>query len=252
MIKEQNIKAILRQLLVFLDASKIILIFILISFQTFSQKILHIDSLKKDSLRISHNQIKQWTKNENGVIFFCTNDYPIQSYEIQLKNFKISRIDSMKPFSVNYILYNEYDNNSKNPFFQFSGIKDSVINQIECYIICDNKDDLNRAIKLFSPNFYILNKNEEMNLYQLSFKGICPKDLTYSISLYYDFIYEIFNPQYTLEEKIKLQEFAIIQLNKKVETLNKQIIDLEKKNQVDINEIKAKLKSFETIEKKRN
>ena len=238
-------------MLVFLDASKIILIFILISVQTFSQKILHIDSLKKDSVKISPTQIKQWTKNENGVIFFCTNDYPIQSYEIQLKNFKISKIDSLKPFSVNYILYNEYDNNSKNPFFQFSGIKDSVINQIECYIICDNKDNLNRAIKLFSPNFYILSKNEEMNLYQLSFKGICPKDLTYSISLYYDLIYEIFNPQYTLEEKIRLQEFAIIDLNKKLEKLNKQIIELEKKNLDEIKVINEKLKAYETLDRKK-
>ncbi len=238
-------------MLVFLDASKIILIFILISVQTFSQKILHIDSLKKDSVKISHTQIKKWTKNENGVIFFCTNDYPIQSYEIQLKNFMISRIDSMKPFSVNYILYNEYDNNSKNPFFQFSGIKDSVINQIECYIICDNKDNLNRAIKLFSPNFYILSENEEMNLYQLSFKGICPKDLTYSISLYYNLIYEIFNPQYTLEEKIKLQEIAIINLNKQLEILSKKIVELENKNLDEIKDIKDQLKSFENIDKKK-
>lgn len=217
----------------------------------YSQNSVLIDSLPKSKYKISNEDIQSWTRNNNGVIFFCTKDYKDDSYLKQSQLFEISKLDSLKQIQINYITYEEFDNNSKNPYLINSGIKDSIINQIECFIVCEDSSNLNRAIKMYSPNFFILNCNKNKNIYQLSFKGICPKDLTYSISLYYDLIYEIFNPQYTTEEKLVKQEKTIVELKNELETLKKQQIEFEKNYSKEKEEFLNRISQLETSIKKK-
>jgi hypothetical protein len=175
--------------------------------------------------RIALNDLKSWTKN-NGGVFFCSRDYSSSQYEHQLSLFEKSKIDTTQPPYLTFVLFNEYDQISKNPSITNYGFQDSIINQVEFYLVCSNKRNVNRAMKLFADNFYVIYQLQD--IYQVGLKGICPKDITYSISLYYDLIYEVFNPQYTSEEKIDLQGQQIKSLMMEIEQLKKQIEDFEK------------------------
>ena len=198
-----------------------------------AQKVWIIDSILNNESGISIDKIKSWTKN-NGVVFFCSKDYTLSEYKKQIDFLESSKIDSTRPPHLSYILFNEYDNISKNPFLINSGIEDSMINQIECFLVCNNKSNVERALKMLSQNYFVVNQIENESIYQIGLKGICPKDITYSISLFYDLIYEIFNPQFTIEERLIFLEDHNRQLSKEIEQL------------------KAVLKEFEANQKKAN
>jgi hypothetical protein len=212
---------------------------------------LTIDSLQKNEIGISSSNLKAWTKN-NGVVFFCTRDYSIQEYKKQLEFFETSKIDSTTPPYLYFILFNEYDQISKNPFLINSGIGDSIITQIECYLVCSNKKNVDRAMRIFAENYTLLNQIEGENIFHIGIKGSCPKDLTYSISLFYDLIYEIFNPQYSSEEKLELQGESIKLLTKEVERLKAQIKELEEEMQKSSETFDNRLKKLENPKKKGN
>ncbi len=207
----------------------IVLLIGFISLDAFSQNLVKIDSLVENEKPISLDQLKMLSKN-NGVIFFCSKDYEIEQYKAQASLFDFSKLDSNKTTSVNFILFREYDNISKNPFITNSGFKDSLISQIECYLVSQDSSNINRALEIFGKNFYILNNNKEKGFYQLSFKGICPKDLPSSISLFYDLIYEIFNPNYTTEERLSRLENENRQLRVELIKINEEIKNLKKQN----------------------
>ena len=238
-------------MLAFQDVNKIFVVILLLSFKGFSQKKSFIDSLPKNQNSVSMSEVSKWSR-DYGVIFFCTNDYPEKAYLKQSTLFEFNKCDTLKPISLKYVLFDEYDNNSKNPFLSNTGFKDSIINQIECYIICENKTNVYRAIKMFAPNFFLLNQNEKFNLYQISFAGICPKDLTYSISLYYDLIYEIFNPQFTIEEKLEFQEKLIFQLRNEMEVLKMKMKEFEKNIQIEKEESIIRNNQLKIFNKQKN
>lgn len=193
---------------------------------SFAQNFLKLDSLKNNETLISSENFKIWTKN-NGAVFFCSKDYSIAEYKYQIDAFEIDKVDTSNPPYISFVLYSEFDQISKNPYIINSGFEDSLVNQIECYVVCADKEKLERALKIYNQNYFILNEIKGENIYQIALKGICPKDLTFSISLYYDLLYEIFNPQYTTEEKLLINEEAIKSLNKETEDLKNRIKVLE-------------------------
>ncbi len=195
-----------------------------------AQEILNLDSLNKNESSISLEVLKGWAGN-NGGVFFCSNDYPIFKYENQMNLFEKSKIDSAQPPCITFMLFYEQDQISKNPFLQKSGFQDSIINQVEFYLVCSNSVNVKRALNLFQNNFRVINQIED--IYQVGLKGICPVDIPHSISLYYDLIYEVFNPQYSLEEKLELQTEIIEALTNNIKQLDQRIKQLEE-NQEDM------------------
>jgi hypothetical protein len=216
-----------------------------------SQSILTIDSLKDNKEGIAIDNFKSWTKN-NGVLYFCSNDYSLSQYKKQLEFFEISKIDTVNPPYLKLLLFNEYDQISKNPFLINSGFKDSTISQIECFVICTKKENVDRAIKIYEQNFFIKDSFENEGIYQIAIRGICPRDLTFSISVYYDLIYEIFNPHYSMEERLLFQEDKINQLLQEIEQLKDSILKLEKNQNESIEDIIDRIEYLESTKKRSN
>jgi hypothetical protein len=216
-----------------------------------AQKILSVDSLQNNESGVYCEKLNSWTQN-NGVVFFCTKDYSLSEYKKQLDFFESSKIDSAHPPFLSFILFNEYDNISKNPFLINSGLKDSIISQIECFLVCSNKSNVDRALKMFSQNYFIINQIENHSIYQIGLKGICPKDITYSISLYYDLIYEVFNPQYSTEERVVFLEVQNIKLLNEIELLKTVLKNLEANQNKTNNELNTRIQKMELQKKNHN
>ena len=207
-----------------------------ISFPSIGQELIKIDSIKENEIPVTIGLMDSLTNN-NGVIFFCTKDYSNEQYKYQASLFDHNKIGAGNNVSINFILFKEFDNISKNPFISDYGIKDSIISQIECYIIIYDSVKLFRAVNIYSQNFYIKNSKIEIGIYQIGFKGICPKDLTYSISLYYDLIYEIFNPNYTTEERLSHLEIENRELRNELRIIKEEWENYKKQNSQPVEKI---------------
>ena len=200
------------------------IILLIISFDSFGQNKVSYDSIKDNSKGITLDDFKKWSYQNQAVIFFCPigDDYKDSVYIKQSKVYE--RDTRIVEFSgkIKFIFYKENNNNSKNPFLiNTYKTNDSIINQLQCFVLLNSDKNLKRAEKIIGEKFkYKADKNNS-NLYRIDITDlVCPKDLPSKTVFYLEILNEILVPKYTLEEKFEQLEFRVKNLELELKRVN--------------------------------
>jgi hypothetical protein len=209
----------------------------------FAQNKVKYDSIKDNSIGLSTLKFNQWSDNQEGVYFFCPTgeDYVDSAYIKQSKVYeKNERIPSFTGV-ITFIFYKESNNNSKNPFLvDRYKTNDSIINQLQCFVLLKSEKNIKRAQKIMGEKFNYKVDKYNSNLYRIDITDFaCPKDLPSKTAFYLEILNEILVPKYTLEEKIEI-------LEQKVKDLEIALIKLS--NELKVNEKKEKSNCEEVLE----
>ena len=217
----------------------IILLLLLSAFtkQSFAQKNNFIwNKIEVDSHQIDSTELFSFIDSSSiGVLFFCPNNYNIEdsSYMLELNEIKTSpRIaPSIQVAGISYENMDKFDDNPR--------IDSVLISELDCFIFIKDSFLLNRALKL-NPNFGFVKEGLPDGVYRLKIedKKSCPRNLAAIIYYYQNLLFEIFDPQYTVQEQLKILNDKIIQQNEdyqikidiqnlEFERLKKQIKDLD-------------------------
>ena len=203
----------------------------------YSQIKLSFDSIKKNSDGIKLSEFENWSQKKDLVLFFCPISDGITDSLYLKKTEGYTKDIRFKEFQGEFklIFFKEFDNNSKNPYI-INGYKnnDSIINQLQCFILLSKGENLVRAKKKFDDKFDYVKVGNENNLFELKISDFaCPKDLPSKMIFYVDFLNEIFNPIYSIEEIVDKLTQRILILESEVNKLNTEILKfnhLEKEN----------------------
>ncbi len=221
--------------LVVIRINIIILSLIFASNFGFSQVKISFDTIKKNSDGIKLSDFENWSKKNDLILFFCPVSDGISDSLYSKKTEGFIKDDRFQGFKGEFklVFYKEFDNNSKNPFIYNSyQTNDSIINQLQCFVLLSNDENLIRAKKIFKDKFEYTKVGVLNSLFELKISDfVCPKDLPSKMVFYLDFLNEIFNPIYSIEEIVEKLTHRILVLESKVNKLNCEIIKMNKSEQ---------------------
>lgn len=189
------------------------------------------------SFKLNKDSLLKFTNSEEAIIFFCPNNYSIKKEEYQesLELIQSSyRIDST--IAVLGLSYENMNAMSNNPM-----VDSVLISELDCFLILNDTINLSRASRI-NRSFNHFTKGLPEGVYgiQIADGVVCPKNLATKISVYNDYLFEVFHPIYSSKERIGMLEEEIVvikethqkelnYLKQKIEELKKQIIDLDKR-----------------------
>jgi hypothetical protein len=212
--------------------NKLLLLLIFLPFIGKTQVVYSTDSIIDNTIGLNESNFQKWSINSEGVIFFCPLSNLKDSNYIKGLDFFKNEIRLNKTnIKFTLVFYRENDiNNSLNPYLKKIFSKDSIINQLQCFVITKNNNNVTRAKKKLSNRFKIKSESIINNIYKIELEDVaCPKDLATKTSMFIDMINEIFNPLYTsdekieiLEQKVKDLEIAFIKLSNELKVNKKQ------------------------------
>ncbi len=193
-----------------------LLICFIFSSKIFSQIKLRYDYIKDNSIGLSTLKFNQWSNNQEGIYFFCPigEDYVDSAYIKQSEVYeKDGRIASFTG-AITFIFYKESNNNSKNPFLlDRYKTNDSIINQLQCFVLLKSEKNIKRAQKIMGEKFNYKVDKYNSNIYRIDITDFaCPKDLPSKTAFYLEILNEILVPKYTLEEKVEFLEQRVKKL----------------------------------------
>lgn len=205
-----------RQGLVLLHVISLNCILLIFSNSSFAQIKVNYDSIKDNSIGITSLKFNQWSNKKEGVYFFCPigEDYIDSAYIKQSKVYeKDVRITSFTGV-ISFVFYKENNNNSKNPYLSDRyKTNDSIINQLQCFVLLNSEKNIKRAKKIIGEKFNYKVDKHNSNLYRIDITDFaCPKDLPSKTVFYLDVLNEILVPKYTLEEKVEFLEQRVKKL----------------------------------------
>lgn len=181
--------------------------------------------IKFDNHIINDSVLDSWHKGfDNYVIFFCPNTYEINEYKYHLN--KLSSSDdygAIENLKTIFVYYPFSTVRSKNPYIVNSGLlKDSIIDELNCFVFTRSEKTLKRSIGGVYSDFNFV-KDKQRHLYKLGVNEnfVCPKDIPARVALFQDPISEIFNPNYSVEERLAFLEDK----NKEYESVISNLLD---------------------------
>ena len=205
--------------------NKFLLIILFFPFFGLSQTTYNNDSIIDNSKGISITNFTKWSKNNEGIIFFCplsnlTDSNYIKASDIFKKDERFNKFNG----KFTLVFYKENNiNNSKNPFLNKIFTKDSIINQLQCFVVTKNCKSIERVKQKFIKKYQIKNEFLPLGIYRIEIEDIaCPKNLATKTGLYLEILNEIFVPIYSTEEKLEMLELRIKSLENEIRLLKNQ------------------------------
>jgi hypothetical protein len=189
--------------------------------------------------------------NNKTIFFFC----PILYYDSIMYKSKVlelvrsKKMSSMNNLKIHFFLFKEDPiNNSKGIPFKSEDSKQNLsIGQLECFFLNCDKNLVQRARSKDKFNFEYTQPFANENLYRIQIVDTnkCFKELPERIPFYTDFIKEVYNPSYSLEEKIDF-------LNDSIRIMQKKIVELSLNNDLIISKLDSLLNQFNVDPLKNN
>jgi hypothetical protein len=163
-----------------------------------------------DNHVINDSVLDSWYKGfDNCVIFFCPNTYGMNEYIDHMDNLLNSDVyGAIENLKTIFVYYPFSTVRSKNPYISNSGLlKDSIIDELNCFVFTSSEKLLKRSIGGVYSDFNFI-KDKQRHLYKLGINEnfVCPKDIPARVALFQEPISEIFNPNYSVEERISFLE----------------------------------------------
>ena len=189
--------------------NKLLFLLIFLPFFGKTQVVYSTDSIIDNTIGLTESNFQKWSINNEGVIFFCPLSNLIDSNYIKASEYYKNDIRFNKiNLKFTLVFYREHDiDNSLNPYLKNIFSKDSIINQLQCFVITKNNKNVTRAKKKFSNRYKIKSESIINGIYKIELEDIaCPKDLSTKTAMYLDMINEIFDPLYSSDEKIEILE----------------------------------------------
>ena len=189
--------------------NKLLLLLIFLPFFGNTQVVYSTDSIIDNTIGLTESNFNKWSKNNEGVVFFCPLSNLKDSNYIKASQFFKNDIRFNRTnIKFTLVFYRENDiNNSLNPYLKKIFSKDSIINQLQGFAITKNNKNVIRAKKKFSYRFKIKSESIINGIYKIELEDVaCPKDLSTKTTMYLDMINEIFDPIYSSDEKIEILE----------------------------------------------